>query len=126
MARDFLSDENGQLVIDPDTHDIAWVTGFDEIAQRIRTTLLIHYGEMPNLAPKVGTDYTNFLGKKFNPTLAAGDMTATIKDEVPEVESVNSINFKKLPHRGLLVTFKCTANLDGKTEEVEGGANLGN
>lgn len=92
MARDFLADENGDLVIDEDTHDFVWVTGLEEVAQRIRATLLIRYGEMVNLAPDQGADYSNFLGKNFNAELAAADMTTAIEDNVPEVETVTKIN----------------------------------
>ena len=58
MAKDLLVNEYGDLVIDPTTHDLAIVEGIDEIAQRIRATLLIRYGEMPNLDPDQGTDYS--------------------------------------------------------------------
>ena len=127
MARDFLTDENGDLVIDEDTHDFAWVTGVEEVAQRIRATLLIRYGEMVNLAPDQGADYSNFLGKNFNAELAAADMTTAIEDNVPEVETVTKINFTKLPHRRLLVSFQATVNLDDDNEQtVEGDVNIAN
>lgn len=122
MARDLQVDQDGNLVIDPDTHDLAMVSGLDEIAQRIKATLEIRYGEMVNLDPEMGADYTNFLGKNFNENFAAADMTSAIEADVPEVESVDSIKFIKLPHRKLKVTFTATAqNSDGTTSTVEGG-----
>ena len=107
---------------DSDTHDLAMVDGLDEIAQRIKATLEIRYGEMVNLDPEMGADYTNFLGKNFNENFAAADMTSAIEADVPEVESVDSIKFIKLPHRKLKVTFTATVqNSDGTTSTVEGG-----
>ena len=122
MARDLQVDQDVNLVIDPDTHDLAMVDGLDEIAQRIKATLEIRYGEMVNLDPEMGADYTNFLGKNFNENFAAADMTSAIEADVPEVESVDSIKFIKLPHRKLKVTFTATVqNSDGTTSTVEGG-----
>lgn len=122
MARDLQVDQDGNLVIDPDTHDLAMVDGLDEIAQRIKATLEIRYGEMVNLDPEMGADYTNFLGKNFNENFAAADMTSAIEADVPEVESVDSIKFIKLPHRKLKVAFTATVqNSDGTTSTVEGG-----
>lgn len=127
MARDLLVDQNGDLVIDPATHDLAIVDGLEEIAQRIRATLLIRYGEMVNFDPDQGADYSNFLGKNFNETLASSDMSTVIQDKVPEVESVNRIEFKILPNRKLYVSFSVTASVDdNKPEELEGGLELDN
>lgn len=127
MARDFLADENGDLVISPITHDLVWATGAEEVAQRIRATLLIRYGEMVNLAPEQGADYSNFLGKHFNAQLAAADMTTAIEDNVPEVETVTKIKFTKLPKRRLQVDFEANVNLDDdNTTTVRGGVNLDN
>ena len=126
MAKDLLVNDYGDLVIDPTTHDLAIVEGIDEIAQRIRATLLIRYGEMPNLDPDQGADYSNFIGKNFNAQLASADMSTTITEKVPEVRTVNSISFKKLPRRGLYVTFSATVQVgDGQPENVEGGFELG-
>ena len=122
MARDLQVDQDGNLVIDPDSHDLAMVDGLDEVAQRIKATLEIRYGEMVNLDPEMGADYTNFLGKHFNENFAAADMTSAIEADVPEVESVDSIRFIKLPHRKLKVKFTATVqNDDGTTSTVEGG-----
>lgn len=127
MARDLLVTKYGDPVIDPSTHDLATVDGLDEIAQRIRATLLIRYGEMPNLDPDQGADYSNFIGKNFNEELASADMSTTIQDKVPEVQTVNKITFKKLPERGLYVSFNATVSVDdGDPEELEGGFELGN
>lgn len=127
MARDLLVTKYGDPVIDPSTHDLATVDGLDEIAQRIRATLLIRYGEMPNLDPDQGADYSNFIGKNFNEELASVDMSTTIQDKVPEVQTVNKITFKKLPERGLYVSFDATVSVDdGDPEELEGGFELGN
>lgn len=120
MARDIEVDQDGDLVIDPDTHDLAIIDGLDEIAQRIKTTLEIRYGEMVNLDPEMGSDYSNFLGKNFHPADAAADMTAAILAFVPEVSSVDDIKFIKLPRRKLKVTFRATANVNGSTETVKG------
>ena len=126
MARDLQVDQDGNLVIDPDTHDLAMVSGLDEIAQRIKATLEIRYGEMVNLDPEMGADYTNFLGKNFNENFAAADMTSAIEADVPEVESVDSIRFTKEQHRRLKVTFTATVqNDDGTTSTVEGGLPVG-
>ena len=125
MAKDLLVTKYGDPIIDPSTHDLATVDGLDEIAQRIRATLLIRYGEMPNLDPDQGADYSNFLGKNFNEELASADMSTTIQDKIPEVQTVNKITFKKLPERGLYVSFNATVRVDdGDPEELEGGLDL--
>ena len=126
MAKDLMVDENGDLVIDPFTHDLAIIDGLDEIAQRIRATLLIRYGEMPNLDPDQGADYSNFLGKNFNQNLASSDMSTTIVDKIPEVKSINSITFKELPNRRLYVEFSAVVSFDdNSSEELEGGLEIG-
>lgn len=127
MAKDLLVNRLGDPVIDQSTHDLATVDGLDEIAQRIRATLLIRYGEMPNLDPDMGADYSNFLGKNFNEKLASADMSTTIMDKVPEVKTVDKITFQKLPGRGLSVSFRATASVNnaGEPETVEGGFELG-
>jgi len=126
MARDLQVDDNGDLVIDPLTHDLAIVDGDEEIEQRIKATLDTGYGEMVNLDPKMGADYQSFLGKNFNEDNAAADMTAAIKANVPEVETIDSIKFKKLPRRHLLVTFRATVrNDDNSTDKIKGDYNIG-
>lgn len=92
MAKDFEIDENGDLVIDPTTHDLAIVTGTDEIVQRIKATLDIYYGEMENIAPDVGADYSNLLGKNYDVELAIADMTSAITAGVPEITSVDDMS----------------------------------
>lgn len=124
MAKDLLVTKYGDPVIDPSTHDLATVDGLEEVAQRIRATLLIRYGEMPNLDPDQGADYSNFLGKNFNEKLASADMSTTIQEKVPEVQTVNRIAFKKMPNRGLHVYFNATVKVDDKPEELEGGLDL--
>ncbi|AKG66656.1 hypothetical protein [Lactobacillus helveticus] len=124
MARDLLATEYGDLVIDSSTHDLATVDGLEEVAQRIRATLLIRYGEMPNLDPDQGSDYSNFLGKNFNEKLASADMSTAIQEKVPEVQTVNIIAFKKKPKRGLHVYFNATIKVDDKSEELKGGLDL--
>lgn len=126
MAKDLCVTENGDLVIGPTTHDLELITGAEEIAQRIRATLLIRYGEMINLDPDQGADYSNFLGKNFNSKLAAADMTTAIEANVPEVETVDSIKFTKLPMRRLRVDFRCTVTDNDTKQEVEGGFGIGN
>lgn len=122
MAKDLKVDQDGNLVIDPDTHDLAMIDGLDEIAQRIKATLEIRYGEMVNLDPEMGADYSNFLGKHFDKSDAAADMTSAIEADVPEVQAVDSIRFIKGPRRSLKVTFVATVkNEDGSTSTVEGG-----
>lgn len=122
MARDLQVDDDGNLVIDPDTHDLAMVDGLDEIAQRIKATLEIRYGEMERLDPEMGSDYSSFLGKRFDEADAAADMTSAIEANVPEVQSVDSIRFIKGPHRTLKVTFTATVeDSDGTTSTMEGG-----
>ena len=124
MAKDLLVTKYGDPVIDPSTHDLATVDGLEEVAQRIRATLLIRYGEMPNLDPDQGADYSNFLGKNFNEKLASADMSTTIQEKVPEVQTVNRIAFKKMLNRGLHVYFNATVKVDDKPEELEGGLDL--
>lgn len=128
MARDLLSDEYGDLVIDPDTHDLAIVDGVDEIAQRIRTTLDIRHGEMVNLDPEMGADYQNFLGKNFDPDSASNDMVAAITANVPEVESVDNIEFIKGKQRHLTVKFRATVTVEGEevAQQIEGRYDIGN
>lgn len=92
MAKDLEIDDNGDLVIDPTTHDLAIVTGTDEIVQRIRATLDIYYGEMENIAPEVGADYSNLLGKNYDTELAIADMTSAITAGVPEITSVDDMS----------------------------------
>lgn len=120
MARDLQIDENGDLVIDPVTHDLAIVSGIDEVAQRIKTTLSIKYGEMDNLGPEAGADYRNFLGKSFNEEAARDDLTAALLDQVPEVQSLQDITFQKLAGRKLAVGFTAVVEDEsGETEEVK-------
>lgn len=127
MAKDLLVDDQGDLVVDPLTNDLATVDGADEIAQRIRATLLIRYNEMPNLDPNQGADYTNFLGKQINFNLAKADMTSAIEANVPEVVSIDTMDFVTLPNRQLQVNFTVTAKTDNNTtESVEGGLTVGN
>lgn len=92
MAKDLEIDDNGDLVIDPTTHDLAIVTGTDEIVQRIKATLDIYYGEMENIAPDVGADYSNLLGKNYDTELAIADMTSAITAGVPEITSVDDMS----------------------------------
>lgn len=92
MAKDLEIDDSGDLVIDPTTHDLAIVTGADEIVQRIKATLDIYYGEMENIAPEVGADYSNLLGKNYDTELAIADMTSAITAGVPEITSVDDMS----------------------------------
>ena len=126
MARDIQATPDGDFFIDPATHDLAIIDGADEIAQRIRATLLIRYGEMTNLGPTQGADYSSFLGKGFHENLASADMTSAIETNVPEVTTVRNIKFQKLPDRGLYVSFEVEADVNGNTEEVKGGTEIGN
>lgn len=120
MARDLQLDENGDLMIDPVTHDLAMVSGIDEVAQRIKTTLSIKYGEMENLGAEAGADYRNFLGKSFSEEAARDDLTAALLDQVPEVQSLQDITFQKLAGRKLAVGFTAVVEDEsGETEEVK-------
>lgn len=119
MAKDLLVDQNGDLVIDNDSKDFAEVDGIEEVAQRIKATLDIRYGEMERLDPEMGSDYRGFLGKKPDLNGAVSDMTAAITANVPEVESVNNFKLTRLPKRGLLVEFTATVNVDGKKQKVD-------
>ena len=114
IARDLQLDENGDLMIDPVAHDLAMVSGIDEVAQRIKTTLSI------NLGSEAGADYRNFLGKSFNEEAARDDLTAALLDQVPEVQSLQDITFKKEAGRKLTVGFTAVVEDDsGETEEVK-------
>nr|DAU04996.1 MAG TPA: Baseplate wedge protein [Caudoviricetes sp.] len=128
MAKDFRVTDDGDLIINPATHDFEMIDGVDEVAQRIRATLLIRYGEMENLDPDQGADYSNFIGKNFDEKLASADMETTIMEKVPEVKTVNKIKFTKSSNRKLLVNFSVTVGVDDgtdNTEELEGGFTLG-
>lgn len=127
MAKDFKSDEKGDLVIDPVTHDFQMVNGTDEIAQRIKATLETTLGEMVNLDPNMGSDYSNFFGKKWDKEGASEDMSAAIMSAAEEVTSVTDISFTELPERRLLVKFKATATpTEDKTNQtVEGEFEFG-
>ncbi|MCT3603155.1 DUF2634 domain-containing protein [Lactobacillus acidophilus] len=128
MAKDFRVTDDGDLIINPATHDFEMIDGVDEVAQRIRATLLIRYGEMENLDPDQGADYSNFIGKNFDEKLASADMETTIIEKVPEVKTVNKIKFTKSSNRKLLVNFSVTVGVDDgtdNTEELEGGFTLG-
>lgn len=125
MAKDLEIDETGDLVIDPTTHDLAIVTGTDEIVQRIKATLDIYYGEMENIAPDVGADYSNLLGKNYNVELAIADMTAAITAGVPEVTSVNDMSIDIDPKtRKATVNFAVSYSDDdtGDSEQEAKGA----
>lgn len=123
MARDLKVDDKGDLVIDPVTHDLEMVDGIEEVAQRIKATLEIRYGEMELLDPEMGMDYTDFLGKRFNETDASGQLRETIMNFVPEVESVDDIEFTYLPNRHLKIDFKATATpTDSQNAETAEGS----
>lgn len=129
MAKDLEIDDNGDLVIDPTTHDLAIVTGTDEIVQRIKATLNIYYGEMENIAPDVGADYSNLLGKNYDTELAIADMTSAITAGVPEITSVDDMNIDiDRQTRKATVNFTVSYSDDdtGKNEqEAEGEYEIG-
>lgn len=125
--RDLLTNEYGDIVVDPLTHDLVIIDGIEEVAQRIRATLKIRLGEMANLAPNQGTDYTNFFTKQLNENIAKTDIVTALQDNVPEITDVLDISFKELPNRVLNITFKANVSLsDGTNEMVEGGLDIGN
>lgn len=125
--RDLAINQDGDLMVDPLTHDLMLVDGIDEIAQRIRTTLSIRLGEMKNLAPEQGTDYTNFFMKNFQKNVAQTDMVDAIERNVPEVQQVTDLSFKQQPNRALEVTFKANVTLaDGTAGTAKGGLEIGN
>ena len=127
MAKDLKVDDKGDLVINPETHDLEMIDGVDEIAQRIKATLEIRYGEMEELDPKQGTDYNAILGKHFDKTMASDEIRNVIMEQVPGVESVDNIEFTPQPNRGMTISFKATATpTDGTSaEEVEGDVDFG-
>ncbi|MGF2384020.1 DUF2634 domain-containing protein [Lentilactobacillus otakiensis] len=127
MARDLMIDpKTGDFVIDPNTHDLAMVEGADEIAQRIRATWDIYYGEMSNLDSEIGSDYSNLLGKNPNFEYAADDMEAAVIAQVPEVVSFDSVNFTKLSNRHVQVDFVATyIDEDQNEQQTEGGYEIG-
>ncbi len=123
---DLRVNDKGDIIVDPVTHDFEMVDGIEEIAQRIKATLQIRYGEMVNLDPEMGSDYSNFLGKNFDENGASADMTASITAHVPEVESVDEITFKHDQRRHLIVHFVATVDVgDGNTDTVEEDYTLG-
>ncbi|KGG53978.1 hypothetical protein [Lactobacillus sp. wkB10] len=124
--RDLKVDDHGDLVIDPVTHDLEIVDGIDEIAQRIKATLSIHLGEMANLDPDQGTNYTNFFVKNFKKNIAQTDIADAIERNIPEVNELTDVTFEKQPERGLKVEFKANVTLeDGTNDTAEGGLNIG-
>lgn len=127
MVKDLMVDAHGDLMLDPVTHDLLMIDGIDEVAQRIKATLEIRYGEMENLDPDMGTDYTDFLGKRFNETDASNQLRETIKRYVPEVDSVDDIKFTYLPNRHLQIDFKAmaTPTESNVSQFVEGSVELG-
>ncbi len=126
MARDLMIDQSGDFVIDPNTHDLEVVEGADEIAQRIRATLDIYYGEMDNLDSEIGSDYSNMLGKNPDLDHAADDMEAAITAQVPEIQTVDSIIFTKDKNRHLIVDFEVTyLDEDDNEQQAKGGYDIG-
>lgn len=126
MARDLMIDQSGDFVIDPNTHDLEVVEGADEIAQRIRATLDIYYGEMDNLDSEIGSDYSNMLGKNPDLDHAADDMEAAIIAQVPEIQTVDSITFTKDKNRHLIVDFEVTyLDEDDNEQQAKGGYDIG-
>lgn len=109
--RDFKVDEKGDLIIDPDTHDIEMVDGVEEVMQRVKATLEIRFGEMVNLAPEYGSDYTSFFGRKVNTNNVASDITASVTSQVPEVESLKDFKFEYKPKRKMEISFTATVKL---------------
>lgn len=125
--RDLAVNQNGDITVDPLTHDLMLVDGIDEIDQRIRATLSIRLGEMKNLAPEQGTNYINFFLKNFQKNVAQTDMVDAIERNVPEVQQVTDLNFKQQPNRVLEITFKVNVALaDGTTGIAKGGLEIGN
>lgn len=126
MARDLMIDQSGDFVIDPNTHDLEVVEGADEIAQRIRATLDIYYGEMDNLDSEIGSDYSNMLGKQPDLEHANDDMEAAITAQVPEIQTVDSITFTKDKNRHLIVDFEVTyLDEDNNEQQAKGGYDIG-
>lgn len=126
MARDLMIDQSGDFVIDPNTHDLEVVEGADEIAQRVRATLDIYYGEMDNLDSEIGSDYSNMLGKQPDLEHAADDMEAAITAQVPEIQTVDSITFTKDKNRHLIVDFEVTyLDEDDNEQQAKGGYDIG-
>lgn len=126
MARDLMIDQSGDFVIDPNTHDLEVVEGADEIAQRIRATLDIYYGEMDNLDSEIGSDYSNMLGKNPDLDHAADDMEAAITAQVFEIQTVDSITFTKDKNRHLIVDFEVTyLDEDDNEQQAKGGYDIG-
>lgn len=125
--KDLQLDSHGDLVIDSLTHDLVLVSGIEEVVQRIRATISIRLGEMSNLAPEQGTDYTNFFVKNFKRSIAQTDIVDAIERNVPEVDQITDISFDELPNRTLSVSFKANVTLrNGSKEAVKGVLELGN
>lgn len=126
MAKDLEIDENGDLVIDPTTHDLSIISGVDEIVQRIKATLDIYYGEMENLDPEVGADYSNLLGKSYNTELAIADMTSAITAGVPEITGVTEMRIEVDPStRKATVNFTVSYEDGDDEQEAEGEYEIG-
>lgn len=126
MAKDIEIDDNGDLVIDPTTHDLSIISEVDEIVQRIKATLDIYYGEMENLDPEVGADYSNLLGKGFNTELAIADMTSAITAGVPEITGVTEMSIGVDPAtRKATVSFTVSYDDGDDEQEAKGDYEIG-
>lgn len=126
MAKDLEIDDNGDLVIDPTTHDLSIISEVDEIVQRIKATLDIYYGEMENLDPEVGADYSNLLGKGFNTELAIADMTSAITAGVPEITGVTGMSIGVDPAtRKATVSFTVSYDDGDDEQEAKGDYEIG-
>lgn len=128
MAKDFLVDDKGDLYIDEQTHDLVIVDGVEEVAQRIKATLEIRFQEMMLLDSEMGMDYTDFFGKRFNKTDASMQLRETIMRFVPEVDSVEDIQFDfKSSNRHMQIDFKAmvTPTESKNSQLLEGGVSVG-
>lgn len=90
--RDFMLDENGDVVID---HDIQTTSGNDETSQRIITTLRTRLNEFEPEDTPMGLTYENLVGKAYNEDYLRSDITDLISQRVDENIEVKELTFDR-------------------------------
>ena len=89
--RDLMISPSGDIVQDDLTHDLAEVSGTDELMQSSAELLGIEQGEMDELAPDCGLPLDNILGKAYDDNYAAQDISNTLMDQEPRIDAVDGI-----------------------------------
>lgn len=112
--RDFLLDENGDVIIDK---DIQTVSGNDETSQRIITTLRTRLDEFEPEDSPMGLTHENAVGKAYNEDYLRTDITDTISQQVDENIEIKELTFDRdLAQRTL--TVHLTYGMPGKADQT--------